>query len=231
MLTGMTEKGPVSRRQRPAKPALSLETILDAAVELLDADGLDGVTMRRVAQRLDTGAASLYVYVRNREDLLLLVWDRIAGDTEIPGPETGDWRERLARLVLNSIANLNQHQDLALLGMAVVPLGPNSLRISEAMTEILVESGISRRAQAWAIDLIALYIVATAAEAATRLRNGPEEVNRSQEILVGVTAQNFPSLHALRPEFASLGESFEARQEWMVQALINGILATSPPSG
>ncbi len=226
----MVEKGPVSRRERPAKPALSLETILSAATELLDADGLDGVTMRRVAQRLDTGAASLYVYVRNRDDLLWLVWDRIAGDIEVPGPEAGDWRERTVQLVLNSIRNLTEHRDIALLGMAVIPLGPNSLRISEALLAILDGSGISRRARVWAVDLIALYIVATAAEAATRekrLQEDKPELERSQDILESLTPQAFPHLHDLRPEFAALGTDTEARQRWMAEALVNGILSTS----
>ncbi|MCE0533976.1 TetR/AcrR family transcriptional regulator [Kineosporia rhizophila] len=222
----MSEKGPVSRRERPSKPALSLETILDTAIALLDADGLDGVTMRRVAQQLDTGAASLYVYVRNREDLLTLVWDRIAGEIEVPGPESGDWRARLVQLVLNSIENLGRHRDLAMLGLAVVPLGPNSLQVSEAMVGILAESGLGRRAQVWAVDLLALYIVATAAENAARQREGSHEVAESQTILAGVAPQTFPHLHELRTEFAALGPETGARQRWMVEALVNGILAT-----
>src|ERR1022692_1858482 len=56
---------PVSRRERPAKSALTREGIVAAAVGVMQAEGLDRVTMRRLAQELDTGAASLYVYVRN----------------------------------------------------------------------------------------------------------------------------------------------------------------------
>ncbi len=229
MLPGMAEKEPVSRRERPAKPALSLEIILDTAVGLLDAEGLERVTMRRLAQQLDTGAASLYVYVRNRDDLLTLVWDRIAGEIEVPGPETGEWRERVVQLVLNSIENLTRHRDLAMLGLAVVPLGPNSLRISEAMLELLAESGIGRRARVWAVDLLALYIVATAAETAARERTtaGADEVAQSQRILAGVAPGTFPQLHALRAEFAQLGPDTAARHRWMVETLVNGILATA----
>src|SRR6267143_1928337 len=59
----------VSRRERPAKPALTREGIVAAAVRVMQAEGLDRLTMRRLAQELDTGAASLYVYVRNTAEL------------------------------------------------------------------------------------------------------------------------------------------------------------------
>ena len=58
-----------SRRERPAKPALTREGIVAAAVGIMQAEGLDRVTMRRLAQELDTGPASLYVYLRNTAEL------------------------------------------------------------------------------------------------------------------------------------------------------------------
>ena len=90
----------MSRRDRPAKPALSQAAIVDAALVLLDSDGLDGVSMRRVAQALDTGPASLYVYVHNRDELVSLLVDRVAGEVSLPivGPES-DWREQLIDLM------------------------------------------------------------------------------------------------------------------------------------
>ena len=136
--------------------------------------------------------------------------------------------------MLNSVRNLTAHRDLALLGMAVIPLGPNSLRISEAMLAILDESGISRRARVWAVDLIALYIVATAAEAATRekrLQESRPELERSQDIIGSIAPQTFPHLHDLRPEFAALAADTETRQRWMAEALVNGILSTSASAG
>ena len=66
-----------STRDRPAKAPLSEEAIVDAALAILKSEGLEAVTMRRVAAALDTGAASLYVYVSGREGLLQAMLDRV----------------------------------------------------------------------------------------------------------------------------------------------------------
>src|SRR3984957_2935756 len=74
-----TTANPRSTRARPAKAPLSESAIVDVALAITRAEGLDAVTMRRVAAELDTGAASLYVYVRNRDELLRAMLDRVAG--------------------------------------------------------------------------------------------------------------------------------------------------------
>ena len=71
---------PRSRRERPAKPALTRAGIVAAAVEVMRSEGLERVTMRRLAQELDTGPASLYVYVANTAELHAAVLDELLGD-------------------------------------------------------------------------------------------------------------------------------------------------------
>ena len=88
---------PISRRERPAKPALSRRWIVDTAVRIMRAEGLDKVTMRRLAQELDTGPASLYVYVANTAELHAAVLDDLLGQVDLSGAEGGDgWRDQLA---------------------------------------------------------------------------------------------------------------------------------------
>src|SRR5689334_10054354 len=71
---------------------LSLERIFEAAVTLIEAEGLDGVTMRRIAEVLDTGPASLYRHVSGRDELLVLLTDRLLPDA-FPAPKAAlDWR-------------------------------------------------------------------------------------------------------------------------------------------
>ncbi|MCD5350194.1 TetR/AcrR family transcriptional regulator [Kineosporia mesophila] len=227
----MAERAPVSRRERPAKPALSQGAIVDAALELLDAEGLDGVSMRRVAQKLDTGAASLYVYVRNREELIELLWDRVAGDIVLPAPDSGDWRQRLSQLALTSIETLSRHRDLASASPMITqsPLGPNSLRLSEAMLGLLAEGGLSRRTRVWAGDLIALYIASTASEEAVRATaKNPEQDDRTMQHFRALDPQMYPHLHDVAEEFTTLGEeNREERRRWMVDTLISGVLAAT----
>ncbi|MFI0242443.1 FAD-dependent monooxygenase [Streptomyces sp. NPDC016845] len=74
---------PRSRRERPAKPALSRDGIVAAAVHVLRTEGLGKVTMRRLAHELDTGPASLYVYVRNTDELHAAVLDALLAEVDL----------------------------------------------------------------------------------------------------------------------------------------------------
>jgi AcrR family transcriptional regulator len=229
----MPQIGPVSRRNRPAKPALSQESIVDVALALMDADGLDGVTMRRVAQKLDTGPASLYVYVQNRDDLLRLVFDRVAGEVVLPADEPdGDWREQLVTLIEDAINILARHQDVATLALGDIPTGPNALGLTNAMVMLLSKSGVSRLATGWAVDLLALYITSAGMEAAMPVRQPTtdETANAFQlntrEIFGTASVERYPYIRDLSEELTSGTDA--QRRRWMIQVLLNGILATAP---
>ena len=88
-----------STRDRPAKPPLSEDAVVDAALAILQSDGLQAVTMRRVAAALDTGAASLYVYVSSRESLLQAMLDRVTASIELEPPDPSRWRAQLHSLL------------------------------------------------------------------------------------------------------------------------------------
>src|SRR3954469_16951746 len=90
---------PSSRRARPAKPALSRDLIVDTALELLRTEGYEATSMRRVAQALDTGPASLYVYVANRDELLDLMLDRAIAQVPLPELDPSRWREQLKEVM------------------------------------------------------------------------------------------------------------------------------------
>ncbi|MGW9306425.1 TetR/AcrR family transcriptional regulator [Saccharomonospora azurea] len=86
-----------TRASRPARgpaPAYSRDRIADAAITIADHEGLDAVTMRRVATELGTGAMSLYRYVANKDALLDLMADRMYARHDWPEP-TGRWRQDL----------------------------------------------------------------------------------------------------------------------------------------
>ena len=86
---------PRSRRERPAKPALTRAGIIDAALAILHDEGLSKVTMRRIAQELDTGPASLYVYVRNTADLHVQILDALLSTVTSPDILEGTWRDKV----------------------------------------------------------------------------------------------------------------------------------------
>jgi hypothetical protein len=83
------------RQPQSQRPALAREQIVRAAVELADAEGMEAVTMRRLAKNLGVGAMSLYWHVPNKEDLLDLMLDAAFGEVELPERPAGNWRTDL----------------------------------------------------------------------------------------------------------------------------------------
>jgi AcrR family transcriptional regulator len=165
----MSEQIPVppwrkQRRSGTARKPLSQEAIVEVALRILDAEGLDAVSMRRVADELGTGAASLYAHVANKDELLDLVHDQVLGEIELPVPGAGHWSDQLRELARSAYRVLSSHNDIAKVSMANVPTGPNALRMGEAMLGILLSGGVPRQAAAWAVDRIALYINSDAYE-------------------------------------------------------------------
>src|SRR3954451_22270271 len=103
-----------STRDRPAKAPLSREAVIEAGLGVLRAEGLDRVTMRRVAEALDTGAASLYVYVSNRQDLLDQVFDAVVGEVDLGAePDPGRWREQLVELLTDMRKVMDRYPGIA----------------------------------------------------------------------------------------------------------------------
>src|SRR5271156_234934 len=96
-----------STRDRPAKAPLSEDAVVDAALTILKSDGLEAVTMRRVAAALDTGAASLYV--SGREGLLQAMLDRVTATIELEAPDPSRWRAQLHSLLQRTHQALVAH--------------------------------------------------------------------------------------------------------------------------
>jgi AcrR family transcriptional regulator len=148
---------------------------VSAALRVADADGLDAVSMRRVADELDTGASALYVYVENREDLLGAMFDQVmAGVARAPLP-AGDWRHRLSWLLLESVTAASGHGGLARVALAAVPAGPNAVVITERVRDLLAAGGIPEGTIPAALDLLGLFVTAAALDRVPAAMATPEQ--------------------------------------------------------
>jgi AcrR family transcriptional regulator len=153
---------PVSRRGRSARPALSRAAIVEAGLEVADSEGLDAVTMRRVAGKLDTSASALYVYIQSRQDLLDAMFDHVmAAVAEAAIPE-GTWKERLNWLLITSIEAAGGHGGLAQVALSRIPAGSNAQKITAEVHALLAEGRLSEAAIPAALDLLALFVTAAA---------------------------------------------------------------------
>jgi len=164
---------PVSRRDRPAKPPLSRAVITAAASELVRRDGLDAVTLRKVADRLDTGPASLYVYVANREDLLDRMLDQALSEVPEVGADPAGWQAALVALFSGMLAALDRYPGIAQVGLGSVSRAPGELAIAENALALLHAGGMPDQAAAWACDALLLYTFAHAVEHAIERKRPP----------------------------------------------------------
>src|SRR3954467_12141887 len=147
----------VSPRERPARSPLSREAVLEAGLHVLRARGIEGVTMRAVAAELETGAASLYVYVANRKELLDQMFDLVAGSVDLgPEPDPERWQEQLVALLTRRVEAMDAHPGIARVPLANVPTGPGAARGAERMLALLRAGGADDRSAAGFIDVVSL---------------------------------------------------------------------------
>lgn len=119
------------RAARGPRPAHSRDEIAAAAIRIADAEGIEAVSMRRVAAQLGTGTTSLYRYVARKQDLLDLMVDAVFGEAAPPDRPSGDWRADLRESAHRGRAVILRHPWMALLTSGRATLGPNALRAAE----------------------------------------------------------------------------------------------------
>jgi AcrR family transcriptional regulator len=135
------QRVPRRTSQRRREP-LTREAIVEAALRILDADGLDGLSMRRVGEELDTGAASLYWHVGSKDGLLDLIFDRVIGEQEVPDADPERWQEQLKEVARTMRATILRHRDIVRISIGRIPMGPNAVRYSERLLAILRAGGV-----------------------------------------------------------------------------------------
>ncbi|MGW6564397.1 TetR/AcrR family transcriptional regulator [Streptomyces sp. NPDC054975] len=121
--------GTGERPSRGPKPGLTLDRIVTAAVAVADAEGLDAVSMRRVATELGVGTMSLYRYVPGKTELLDLMLDRVQGESFEDEPQVPThWRDTVEKLARSYRELYQAHPWLLRVNQARSVLGPSALR-------------------------------------------------------------------------------------------------------
>src|SRR4051794_29314602 len=222
---------PRSRRDRPAKAALSRDAIVAAGLDILRTEGIEALSMRRVAQQLDTGPASLYVYVANRDELQALLFDAAIGTVTVEETEPERWREQLHGLVTRMTRMMSEEfPGIAIMAMATIPTGDNALRVTESMMSLLRAGGAEDQAVAYAADLISMYATAIAYEQSLHaaLFDDPghheSEIARVVQRFSTVPAELYPTMASVS-SLMTRGDGHE-RFSLGLDIIINGLLST-----
>ncbi|ONI72851.1 TetR family transcriptional regulator [Actinosynnema sp. ALI-1.44] len=141
-------------QDRPVPAPLSRERIVRAAIRLADADGLDAVSLRKVAAALDVGPMRLYGYIATKEELLDLMVDAVYSEIQ---PVGDDWREVLHSLAQSIRQAAHQHEWLADLIGGRPQLGPNTLASGEAVLAAM--AGVDLDVVVPAVDAVNAYVI------------------------------------------------------------------------
>ena len=195
------------------------------------AEGLQRVTMRRLAQELDTGPASLYVYVRNTAELHAAVLDQLLGAVDLaPARADGDWRDRLVRVLTSYTNVLFEHPGLARSALVARPSGRRYLDLLEALLSLLDEGGVPAERAAWAVDLLLQFATSTAAEHAVGEKDPTDSGREWNELATALRSASA----ATHPHVAGLGTELlsgpgHARLTWGFHVLISGVQHTPRP--
>jgi AcrR family transcriptional regulator len=151
------------RPSRGPKPTLTLDRIVEAAVQVADTEGLEGLSMRRVAAELGTGTMSLYRYVPGKGELLDLMLDRVQRPSENPADlGGGGWRAALEALARATLALYRRHPWLLQVNQSRPILGPSALDGMERVLTLIRPMGLSDPELVSVIIMIDGYVVGAA---------------------------------------------------------------------
>ncbi|TYB66040.1 TetR/AcrR family transcriptional regulator [Nonomuraea sp. PA05] len=189
-------------RKERQQPLLTRESIVAEAVRLLDEEGADNLSMRRLGSRLGAGATSLYRHVANKDELLELALDAVYG--ELPLPVTGEWRTTVTEVARAMRATILRHPWLAAkLGEAgLAYLGPNMLRQSEFMLGVMEDAGFPLDEADQAVTTVTAFVVGISTSEAAWLsmvaRSGQSEEEVAEKLWPAAeqAVRDYPRLRA-----------------------------------
>lgn len=194
----MTDSEPVGTlwsrgdRLKPGpRPAHTLEELADACVGLADEEGLAALSMRQVARRLGTAAASLYRYVDGKDDLVALMTDRVLVECNYP-PLSGDLGADVSGILEQSRALYKRHPWLGKVDSA--NLGPNAIRYLDRMVGALAPAGLDSGATMMGVALLSGWVRTFAAQ---EISGSPTGAAAAQQMLALVARGDYPHLSAL----------------------------------
>ncbi len=168
------------RRTRGPKPGLTVDQIAGAAIEIADAEGLDGLSMRRVADRLGAGSMSLYRYVPGKAELLDVMVDRVSGETERPDDLPGGWRPRLEQVARENHRLFQRHPWLLQVFPGRPPLGPNVMAKYDYELRAVEGIGLTDVEMDSVLTLVLGYVRASAGSAVESAR-APERTGQTDD--------------------------------------------------
>jgi AcrR family transcriptional regulator len=218
-LWGLTDHG-----RRGPKPAMSVQAIAGAAVELADSDGLDAVTMAAVAKRLGFTTMSLYRYVESRQELLMAMVDEALGPPPALNRRRG-WRGQVEEWARAEAVQLLTHPWVVEVRTATPPIGPHTIAWMEVGFAALMKSGLAPDKAASSLLIVDGYARSHVQLALQYAAPGATEAWPAQ-LRALLDPARFPAVHAVLESgaFEDGGDDFPSEEfEFGLRLLLDGI--------
>jgi AcrR family transcriptional regulator len=204
------------------RAGLTRELVLAAARRIADDEGVDRLTMRRLAAELGVLPNALYTYVPHKEALLDALLDDLLGGIDAGDPDEGDWRDGLARIMDASRRLLLAHPQLAPVFLARPGTGPNAARLGERTFALLRRGGLEGEAAVEAFRVLLIYSLGFAAFQAPRLqRDSPARAQQVEAAFADLPEDRFPEMHRLAGDLAAptTDRHFHAGLRWLLDGI------------
>jgi len=223
------------RQARRRREPISRDAIVTAAVQLLDREGLAALSMRRLADELGAGAASLYWHVGSKDGLLDLVLDRVIGEGQVPDPDPDRWQEQLKQVARDQRAASLRHPWVVRVSIGRIPMGPNALRYSERILAILRAGGLPPHLAVQGYLLLIATINGFTIDE-TGVDDAPDPsgsapvrdpaslqqaANMARDYIASLPADLFPNMTTLADEFAFADPN--ERFELLIDIFVDGL--------
>jgi TetR/AcrR family tetracycline transcriptional repressor len=178
--------------------------VLAAARRIADDEGVDRLTMRRLAAELGVMPNALYTYVSDKEALLDALIDDLLGGIDPDDPADGDWRDGLVSVMDSSRRLLLAHPQLVPVFLARPGLGPNAARLGEITFRLLRRGGVEGERAVEAFRVLLIYSLGFAAFQAPRLElDSPARTQQVEATFAGLSEDRFPELRQLAGDLAA----------------------------
>jgi TetR/AcrR family tetracycline transcriptional repressor len=213
---------------------LGRDEVVKGALALLDEEGLDALTMRRLAKTLGVQAGAIYWHFADKQALIDAMVEQMLGGLVEPPPE-GSWQEQLGELSRRMAAALLAHRDGARLATLALRPGPNGLGLSEAMMAIIRRGVRTSRAALWAGAVIGYYVLGYVVDVqATEAAKARGLVSVVRAFRKKLDKKQFPQLHAISDgtmeEMMLTGRSAQSRFEFGLGVILRGLGEAPPPA-
>ncbi|MFF8428430.1 TetR/AcrR family transcriptional regulator C-terminal domain-containing protein [Streptomyces sp. NPDC016566] len=238
-MAARTEPNPIPsvwarQRREPDQPSLSRDAIVREAIAVLDADGIEALSMRKLGARLNAGATSLYRHVATKDELMELAVDEVAAEIRVPPAGSPDWRAAAAETAHAFRATALRHPWLStVMGQAgLAYLGPNLMALNERLAALFVETGFPD--PEGAISALLAYVIGMSTTEAAWLTT----VARSGQTEAEFVARLLPAAQQAAAEHSNLAASYastadparqrEAKFDYGLDVVLDGLAQRLP---